>query len=605
MDARANAYLLAGVLAEEKLADYPRALGDLRQALAIEPRNHEAFDRLRGVLAATKDYTALAELYRQRLEVETDGMRLVELHLELAKIARDHLLDRERARTELRAVLQQDAAHLEALQLLADLYYEDQQWLEAAETLIKRARIEKGRTALKDIFFKLGIIYSEKLPDPKRAVASFTRVVKADPNDLVALEHLSNLYLKEWDWKGALEATKRLADLEKDKLKRIGHLHRIAKIYEEGFKDARNALQALRAALEIDAMYLGSIGELARFFDRQSDVQSMRVHLDRTSARVRSLLEKDPYDVEAFRALFKIFGWRRAPDRAAMAAGVLEHLGQADADEKAMLGKLAGRDPHPGSALADAALDETLFDSRVPAGFRHLFRLLDEPLGKMFRADVKRLGINKSERLPRSGHALRDIANRMAADLGIREFDLYLTAQHPTALMVELTEPLSIVIGNKLVEGAHEHEMRFLLGRVLKMMQCHMALPMRLSSDDLGVLVGAIVRQFVPDFVPAGFDEKQVAAEAGRMSKLIPKKMQGELFPFAMECASNQLDLKLIGPALIDTANRAGLLACGLIGPALTALKRIGDDAQVRGLLRFAMSEEMAELRRQAGTSIG
>ena len=605
VDARAGAYLLAGVLAEEKLADYPRALGDLRQALAIEPRNHEAFDRLRGVLVATKDFTALAELYRQRLEVETDGMRMVELHLELAKIARDHLLDRERARTELRAVLQQDAAHAEALQLLADLYYEDQQWLEAAETLIKRARIEKGRSALKDIFFKLGIIYSEKLPDPKRAVASFTRVVKADPNDLVALEHLSNLYLKEWDYKGALEATKRLADLEKDKLKRIGHLHRIAKIYEEGFKDARNALQALRAALEIDAMYLGSIGELARFFDRQSDVQSMRVHLDRTSARVRTLLEKDPYDVEAFRALFKIFGWRRAPDRAALAAGVLEHLGQAESDEKAMLGKLAGRDPYPGSALADAALDETLFDSRVPAGFRHLFRLLDEPLGKMFRADLKRLGINKSERLPRSGHAVRDIANRMATDLGIREFDLYITAQHPTALMVELTEPLSIVIGAKLVEGAHEHEIRFLLGRVLKMMQCHMALPMRLSSDDLGVLVGAIVRQFVPDFVPAGFDEKQVAAEGARMSKLIPKKMQGELFPFAMECASNQLDLKLIGPALIDTANRAGLLACGLIGPALTALKRLGDDGQVRALLRFAMSEEMAELRRQAGTSIG
>ena len=59
------------------------------------------------------------------------------------------------------------------------------------------------------------------------------------------------------------------------------------------------------------------------------------------------------------------------------------------------------------------------------------------------------------------------------------------------------------------------------------------------------------------------------------------------------------------GPALVDTANRAGLLAAGGIGPALNALKRLGDDNQVRTLLRFAMSDEVAELRRLAGTSIG
>ena len=90
-----------------------------------------------------------------------------------------------------------------------------------------------------------------------------------------------------------------------------------------------------------------------------------------------------------------------------------------------------------------------------------------------------------------------------------------------------------------------------------------MALPMRLTPEDLGLLVGGIVRQFVPDFVPAGFEEAQVVAEAGRMARIIPKKMHGELLPFALECASESLDLKQIGPSLVHTANRAGLLACG------------------------------------------
>ncbi|HEY7955493.1 MAG TPA: tetratricopeptide repeat protein [Polyangia bacterium] len=605
VDARASAWLLAGAIADEKLADRSRALADYRQALATEPRSREAFDRQRALLTQMADHAGLAELYQSRLEVETDGLRLAALHLALARLARDHLGDRSRARAELQAVLAQGGAHPEALAMLAELYYDDEKWTEAAETLIKRARVEKDRVALKQIFFKLGLIYTDKLPDPKRAIACFARVVKADPNDLVAFEHLSNLSLKEWDWRGALEATRRLVELEKDPQKRIAHLHRIAKIHEEGFKDARHAHEALKAALDLDPMHVPSVGELARFFDRQSDVQSMRVHLDRTIARVRQQLEKDPRDAAAYHALYKIFLWRRAPDRAAMAAGVLDYLGAADAEEKATLAKLAARDGYPGSALADPTLDETLFDARVPAGFRHLFRLLDEPLRKMFPADLRRLNISKQERLPSRGHAVRDLANRIAADLGVRDFDLYFTAAHPTALMIELTDPLSIVIGQKLVEGAHELEVRFLLARSLKMIQSRLALPMRLTADDLGVLVGAIVRQFVPDFVPSGFEEQAVASAAARMTKLVPKKLQGELFPFAMECANQQLDLKRLAPALVDTANRAGLLACGLVGPPLAALERIGDPAQLRTLLRFAVSEELSELRRLAGTSLG
>ncbi|HEX9100918.1 MAG TPA: tetratricopeptide repeat protein, partial [Polyangia bacterium] len=500
--ARARYFLVAAAIAQDRLSDpeerLNRAQALLRQALAAEPRSAEAFARLERSLVETRDFAGLADLYQQRLQIETDGGRVQALHLLLARIARDELKDRERARDELKAVLAQDPTHTDALAALAELQFDDGQWADAAETLIRRARAEKSRTALRDIFFKLGLIYSEHLPDPKRAVASFTRVLAVTPDDIVALEHLSNLHVKEWEWKGALQVTMRLAGLERDPHKRVAHLHRVAKIYEEGFKDARHALAALRDALEIDPLYLPSIGELAKFFDRQSDVQSMRVHLDRTSVRIRQQLDANPQDPTPYHSLYKIFGWRRAPDRAAFAAGTLEWLGAADAEEKAMLGKLTGRDNYPGSSLADPTLDETLFDARVPAGFRNLFRLLDEPLSKMFRADVKRLGVQRSEKLPSRGHALRDVANKIAADLGVRDFDLYVTAAHPTALVVELTDPLSVVIGTKVVEGAHELELRFLLGRCFKMIQSHMALPMRLTPEDLGLLVGGIVRQFVP-----------------------------------------------------------------------------------------------------------
>ena len=413
----------------------------------------------------------------------------------------------------------------EALAALADLQFDDQQWADAAETLIRRARAEKSRTALKDIFFKLGIIYSEHLPDPKRAVASFTRVLQVTPDDIIALEHLSNLHVKEWEWKGALQATMRLAGLETRSAQARG-------APAPRRQDLRRGLQGRAPRARRAARRHGD--RSAATCRRSASWPSSSIASPTCSrcactsiaraARVRQQLDANPMEPASYHALFRIYGWRRAPDRAAFAAGTLEWLGAADADEKAMLAKLTGRDNYPGSSLADPTLDETLFDARVPAGFRNLFRLLDEPLAKMFRADVKRLGVGRHEKLPRSGHALRDVANKIAADLGVRDFDLYVTAAHPTALVVELTDPLSIVIGNKVIEGAHELELRFLLGRCFKMIQSHMALPMRLTPEDLGLLVGGIVRQFVPDFVPAGFDEAQIVAEAGRMAKHHPEE---------------------------------------------------------------------------------
>ena len=378
--ARSRYWLIAGSLAQNKLDERPRAVEDLRQALSADPRSNEAFSRLEHLLRELSDFNALAQLYQDRLKVETDGGRLMALHLLLARIFRDELKDRDRARAELKSVLSQDPQHPEALQALADLQFEDKQWAEAAETLIRRARAEKSRTALKDIFFKLGIIYSEHLPDPEARRALPSRAcLQVTPDDLVALEQLSNLHLKEWEWKGALQATMRLAELERDKHRRVTHLHRVAKIYEEGFKDARHALDALRRALELDPMWMPSIGELAKFFDRQSDVQSMRVHLDRTTARVRQLLDHNP--LRRGRVSLAVQGvlcGGARPIGAAIAAGVLDWLGAAEPEEKTQLVKLTGRDNYPGSSLADPTLDETLFDARVPAGFRNLFRLLDE-----------------------------------------------------------------------------------------------------------------------------------------------------------------------------------------------------------------------------------
>src|SRR5207245_1824091 len=160
-------------------------------------------------------------------------------------------------------------------------------------------------------------------------------------------------------------------------------------------------------------------------------------------------------------------------------------------------------------------------------------------------------------------HAVRDVASAIASDLRLGELDVYLSTAAPEVLAIELGEPPSLVIGERLVAGAHEKELRFLVGRQLKMLQARLAVPLRLGADELGVLVGGLVRQCVPDSQPAGFSESQVASEAARLQRIVPRKLHQELSPFALECAAPDLDLRGLAVALVHSANRAGLLASG------------------------------------------
>jgi hypothetical protein len=43
------------------------------------------------------------------------------------------------------------------------------------------------------------------------------------------------------------------------------------------------------------------------------------------------------------------------------------------------------------------------------------------------------------------------------------------------------------------------------------------------------------------------------------------------------------------------------MITVGAIGPALTGLRRLGDEAQLRAHLRFSVSDDLGELRRAAG----
>jgi hypothetical protein len=219
--------------------------------------------------------------------------------------------------------------------------------------------------------------------------------------------------------------------------------------------------------------------------------------------------------------------------------------------------------------------------------------------------DVRTHGVGRSDRLKKGDDGILSTVNELAVEMGLDHPDVYLSAQSPLVLAAESTKPASIVLGKDLVSAERSEELRFVAGRLLKLSSAFLSTPLRLGEEQFGVLLVGLLRQFQAEFSPVAVDESAAAAEQQRLRRLIPSGMLQELAPFALGLATSDFDHKAIWQALIDTGNRAGLLASGDARAAVDALMRtkgITDpmvavqDTEILNLIKFACSEDHASI---------
>ena len=127
--------------------------------------------------------------------------------------------------------------------------------LEAVDVLVRRARVERRTDEIAEIFLRLGQIYSEHIPDPRRAVAAYGRALELLPDHIPALSQLSTLFLQQQRPDAAVPLLERLAELVPDREQKVAYLHRAAH-FLEGTGERRSAQLLFLRAVDLDPMYL-------------------------------------------------------------------------------------------------------------------------------------------------------------------------------------------------------------------------------------------------------------------------------------------------------------------------------------------------------------
>jgi tetratricopeptide (TPR) repeat protein len=610
-EARAKLYHFAGVALMDKALAGEQAMIAFRKALEADPTHRDSFLRLRILLEEDANHDELAIVLGNRLEHEQDPKSKIEIHRALAELFRNFLSDRDNAKQHYREILAADPNDLRAHSAVADIAWEQGAWQEAADALMARARLERDPQILKTLLYRLGLIYADRLVDVPLALKAFQRALTYSPDDENTLVRLADLATQAQEWKLALGACERLVKSEQDADKRASHLHRVARIFKQGFGDMKRAERALNLALDGAPTNDDALSQLVQFYRDAGDMVSVRVHLNRVAGTMRTRVQPgggDPKDGVAYRVISRAMAARAAAGVdgsipiARAAAELANLLGAADGPERLLLADPPRVDLAP---LLRAETDEVLFPRTVQVELRQMFTLLGDRVAKHVGIDLKPYGVSRGDRLRAKDSPVAAHAQDVATGLGFGEIDVYVSARQPYAMVAEPTSPVSLVIG-QAIANMDSRAIRFAAGAALKLAQASLAIPARLASDELGVLVVSLLRLFQPEFPTEGLDGDAVAAQTQKLRRLIPTGLSNELRPFALAVDSGHFRHENLARDLRIAGLRAGLVASGSLVAGLTILAAAEStdvpgflaNPVAQGLITWALSEDHASVTR-------
>jgi hypothetical protein len=593
----------AGVALMDKALVGEQAMASFRRALEADPSHKDAFLRLRILLEEDANHDDLATLLAQRLDVEPEASAKLELHRALAELHRNFLSDRDTAKEYYRRILESDPNDLRAHAAIADIAWEQGNWQEAADALMARARLETQPEVLKTLCFRLGLIYADRLVDVPMALKAFQRALSYQPDDENTLIRLADLATQAGEWKLALGACERLVKNESDPDRRAMHLHRVAKIFKEGFGDVKRAERALNLALDGAPTNDDALTQLVQFYRDANDITSVRVHLNRVAGAMRARVAQHPQDGVAYRVISRAMNARAAAGVdgsrpiARAAAELADLLGASGEPEQHLLAVQPQPDLAP---LLRPDADDVLFPRTVQVELRQVFTLLGDRIAKHVGVDLRPYGATRGDRLRARDNPAAAVAQSVASGLGFGEIDVYLSNRQPWAMVAEPTSPLSLVIGQSIASAGGD-AIRFAAGSALKLAQASLAIPARLPADDLGVLVVALLRLFQPDFPILALDADAIAAQTQKLRRLIPTGLMNELKPFALAIDPQRFGHRELARDLKIAGLRAGLVASGSLLAGLRILAAQAEVADVasfladpvaQGLIAFALGED-------------
>jgi tetratricopeptide (TPR) repeat protein len=589
----------AAKLRHEGLNDISGAVGALSRMLSAQPTHVPTMLHLVELYKLNRQWDEAAKTLERAAKQRPPRKQLIDIHLELARIADSHLQNTAMAVTNIEALLQLDPNHAEALQLLSEIHLNSgnlDQAVIAAERLLKTADDPESRAFA--LFCTARIRFKK---NAKKPAAKFFReaVALAGPRRMAAPEYLSMLGTDEsWeDYLSALiEFQKVASETPSNEENLIDTIAEIARVQHEGLGQAGAAVATLERALSV----LGN-SRMLRF--ELAKRLAAADQLSKSASELRRLMAEEPFRPELWRLLSQVFRAEGREAEARIAVQPLSIIGGASQDEQRQIESFDG----PTIAVEPNSFNRTSLLELTPrvAGLDAITGLLDvlsDALAKAYNVGLDTHGLSPRDRLADS-HPLRILTNTLQAAFGTDGHDLYVS-RTATEIMLELTEPVSIIVPYRL-NGSGRSTQLFALGRVFAYIARQQHPVLKLGQSETALALAAVTQKFSSALIP-GMNAEALERTSKRVFKAVSWRQKKSVEEAAQLLASTPgVDLGRCLLAMESAAVRAGAILSSDLSAVLEEIKQSAalkpsQSALMHDLLAFWVSESAFNLRHKA-----
>ena len=277
-----------GRIYAEELNQYEPAIAEYQRALEIAPSGaagrairEPAFVALVDLLGKQEAWTALAQVLVDAAaaagepvegadagSAPVDPAREIALHLQLGEVRSSRLGDIDAALATYERVRALDPSSIKAQEALEPLYRKKERWPDLARLLEEKGR----RTADPEEAARIRGERAEVLEragDVDASIATLEGVVASDPANRAALRSLEKLYDKQGRDQDYLRTLERLAEVAEESGEKLMLLRRLAAEWDERPEGVDRAAEALEQILQIDPRDDDAFRALGRVY-RQS-----------------------------------------------------------------------------------------------------------------------------------------------------------------------------------------------------------------------------------------------------------------------------------------------------------------------------------------------
>jgi tetratricopeptide (TPR) repeat protein len=520
------------------------------------------------------------------------------------------------------------------LHKVLELYTKTEQWKKAIEILGRLASIERDPRRRGKFYYTAGVIYRDALKSTDEAIEQFNQALdsyferpEAIPQAefqtyLKPFEAIDKICTNRKDWKAQernyRKMIKRMPKTGQEAVT-IALWHALGEIYRSRLRDINAAIQTFEVATQMEPDNLKRHEILAELY-----IVGGPDFIDKAVKEQMFLIEKDPYKIESYKALRRIYMDSRQYDKAWCMCSALTYLQRADADESQFFEQYKSK----GLVRAKARLTDEMWNKYVyhPDEDRfvsNIFAAVYRAVGMMKSGEHKQFGLKRKER--------RDLATDQALFSKVftyvmqvlnvpSDLEIFFRPDQTGELQVaNVKEKLqfipSIVVGQGMLAGRSDKDLAFPIALFLtKMRPEHYLRQVIQTNTELSVAIMAAIRLVSPSFnVPPDkiqLVEQYIMAMRQFLPQAAAEHLQMVVQRFVQ--AKSQLDMAKWAQAVDLTSHRAGLiiandlsLAARFIGSEPTTVGGMMPKDKIKELVMYAISPQYFELRQLLGIAIG